>query len=336
MEIAKVNYKNKTYTVTCPGKLVYSSVKFVKGCRSDKRHEIVNQLNGCEELDLLPRETRENYLRRVYDLSEFEYYIIVVCLGDENKLPRCTYINPYTGEKCNHPREFRSLTPGKYQRTGRRAGIFFDGCSNHKNNAAAQNAQRENYKKGVTGLQKADRRSKKWREKLSRSAKKQMERGDSIFSPDDVRRPDLKNWKFYQSNPSIDSIKEIIKELDLDEYNLSIENCILIDKINYLRKGNPEDICYYYIADFEENDGIFKLGVTIDISKRINKEYHGFKYKNPDIIATGTRVEIAELEYKVKIKFRDYIILGNEGFDLKHRDEILNYIKELVASSKTM
>lgn len=335
MEVAEVIYKNKTYTVTCPGELVYSKTRSVRGTK-DKRPEILDQLDECKELDLLPVESRKRYLQRVYGLSELDYYIIVVCLGDENKLPRCTYVNPYTGEKCNNFRAFRSLTPKKFPRTGRRAGIFFDGCNNHRNKAAAQNAQRENYKRGVTGLQKADRRSKKWRNKLSISAKKQMREGNSIFSPDDVRRPDLKNWKFYQANPSIDSIKEIIGELGLDGYNLSIENCILIDKINYLRKGSPEDICYYYVTDFVDNSSLFKLGVTVDISKRINKEYHGFRYRSPSIIATGTRVEIAELEYKVKIKFKDHIILGNEGFDFNYKDEILNYVKELVASSKTM
>lgn len=51
---------------------------------------------------------------------------------------------------------------------------------------------------------------------------------------------------------------------------------------------------------------------------------------------TGSRLEIAELEYKVKIKFKDYIILGNEAFDSKHKEEILNFINELITSSKTI
>ena len=335
-EIKEVIYKGKTYNVTCPGKLIYSTINYLKFCQTDKRYEIVDQLDNCKELELLPGETHVKYLKRVYDLSELDYYTIVVCLGDESKLPKCTYINPYTGEKCNETREFRSLTPKKFQRTGKRAGIFYDGCKDHKNKAAAQNSQRENYKRGVTGLQKADRKSKIWRDKLSKAAKSQMARGDSIFSPDDVRREGLDSWKVYQSNPSIDVFKEIIEELSLDEFNLSIENCILIDKINYLRKGDPEDICYYYIAEFEDNDNIFKLGVTTNLDKRIIKGYHGFSYKNSNILMTGSRLEIAELEYKVKIKFKDYIILGNEAFDSKHKEEILNFINELITSSKTI
>jgi hypothetical protein len=336
MKTIEVIYKNRKFNVTQPGKLVYSTVTFVKGCRTDKRMEIVDQLNGCKELTEWRYRSREGYLKEYYDITERDYYIIVVCLGDENKLPRCTYTNPYTGEKCTQFKEFRSLTPMKFQRTGRRAGIFFDGCKDHKNNAAVQNAQRENYQRGVTGLQKADRRSKVWREKLRKSAKRQMERGDSIFSPDSVRRPDIKSCKECVANPSISSVKEVIADLGLVDHDLSVENCILIDKLNYLRKGSPDDTCYYYIAEFEGDSSYFKLGVTINLNKRINRDYHGFRYKNPTTLMTGTRIEIADLEYKVKMKFKEYIVLGNEGFDLKYKDEILEYINELITSSKTM
>lgn len=336
MKTEKVIYKGKEYIVYNPGEIIYSTKNYLRYCQTDKRFEIVDQLDECKELDLLPGETHVKYLQRIYGLTELEYYIIVVCLGKEENLPKCTYINPYTKEKCNNPRKFRSLTPKKFQRTGARAGIFYDGCTEHTNKAAVQNAQKENYKKGVTGLQKADRKSKVWRDKLSVHAKKQMAEGNSIFSPDNVRRSDIESWKSFQNFPSIDQFKEIVDELGLDEYNLNIENCILIDKLNYMRKGNPDDICSYYITDFENNDSLFKLGVTVDIDNRVKGNYHGLYYKNPTIIITSTRKEIAELEYQVKLKFKDYITFANEAFDVKYKDEILEFINEFIASSKTI
>lgn len=327
-----ISYKGKEYTVTNPGELIYSKTKFVRGCRTDKRFEILDQLNGCSEIKYDNKEcgSRVKYLNTKYGLTELDYYIIVVCRGDITKLPVCTYVNPYTGEKCNKPRKFRSLTPGLYQRTGNRKGIFHDGCEEHANSAAAQNSQKENYKKGVTGLQKADRKSKVWREKLSQHAKKQMEEGKSIFSPDEIRDKNIPSWKSTQANPSIDYYNNIANSLGLDEYNLSTENCILIDKLNYLRSGNPTDTCSYYITYFNENSNIFKLGVTKDLDKRVKTDYHGLSYKSPKILFTSDRTTIAEIEYQVKIKFKEFIILGNEAFNIEKEEEIIKYINELI------
>lgn len=58
--------------------------------------------------------SRIKYLQTKYGLTKLDYYIIVVCRGDESKLPRCTYVNPYTDEICNKPKKFRTLTPGLY------------------------------------------------------------------------------------------------------------------------------------------------------------------------------------------------------------------------------
>ncbi|MBP3732109.1 MAG: hypothetical protein J6I84_02565 [Bacilli bacterium] len=170
----------------------------------------------------------------------------------------------------------------------------------------------------------------KFGEKLSLHAKKQMEEGNSIFSPDDIRNENLPSWKNFQVFPSINHYKDIAISLGMDEYNLSIENCILIDKINYIRRGNPEDICIYYLTYFEETSDYFKPGVTIDLKERSNTDYHGYKYKTPEILFTSSRLIIAEIEYEVKLKFKDFIVLGNEAFDIKHKDEILEYIEERI------
>ena len=322
-DIVEVLYKGTIYKVTNPGQLVYSKIKFVKGCSSFKRYEIVDQLNGCSELNYGGK-GRVSYLKEKYGLTELEYYIIVVCLGDESKLPRCTYVNPYTGEKCNEPRKFYSLCPGIYKKTGNMRGIFHSGCKEHANNAAVQIAQRENYKKGVTGLQKADRKSLVWREKLSKSAKRQMETGNSIFSPDGIRNKGLNSYVNYIT-------KKNNKAYDGKYEDLSIDNCIFLDKLMYLKRGNPDDTCYYYITYFNENPNIFKLGVTVDLVHRTTTKYHGYSYKNYEILFTANRLTVAEFEYKVKMKFKNYITLGTESFSLEFKDEIFNYINKLIS-----
>ena len=330
-----INYKEKQYEVTNPGEIIYSTTHYLRGCRIDKRFEIVDQLNGCSEIKYNNSDcsSRVKYLNTKYGLSELDYYIIVVCRGDESKLPKCTYVNPYTGEVCNKFRKFRTLTPGLFTKTGKRMGIFHDGCEDHTVNAAVQIAQRENYELGVTGLQKADRKSKVWREK---HAKKQMAEGNSIFSPDDVRNENIPSWRDTQSNPSINYYSKIANSLGMDRYNLSVENCILIDKLNYIRKGNPNDTCIYYITFFVETNNYFKLGVTTDLDKRANsnRSYHGYSYKSSEILFVSDRLTIAEIEYKVKIKFKDFIVLGNEAFDINHKDEIIEYINELISYYK--
>lgn len=329
----EIEYKGKIYNVTNPGEIIYSTKTLVRGLRTDKRYEIVDQLDGCSEIKF-DRKTwqgsRVKYLQIRYGITELDYYIIVVCRGDESLLPKCSYVNPYTGESCNKPKKFRTLTPGKYQRTGKRKGIFHDGCSEHTRMAATQISQRENYIKGVTGLQKADRRSKEWRQKLSEHAKKQMENGESIFSPDEIRKSGIPSWKEFQY-PSMNYFREAAASLGLNNCELSLDKCILIDKVNFLSRGKPDDICVYYISSFEETEDIFKLGVTIDLEERIKKgEYHGYKYKTQEILFSSTRENIAEIEFNVKMKFKQYIILGNEGFESKYKDEILEYIKELI------
>lgn len=322
-----ITYKNKQYEVTNPGILMYSSTKLSRGKASCRYPEIVDQLDNCSEIPYHPG--RIGYLKEKYNLTELEYYIIVVCKGDESKLPRCSYVNPYTGEKCNEPKKFRTLVPGRFQRTKVRMGIFHEGCEKHANNAAAQKAQRENYKKGVTGLQKADRKSSVWREKLSKHAKKQMKEGRSIFSPGEVRDSEIPSAASFGTN-SIDVYKNIAKENNIPCDELTIENMILMDKLRYLEKGNSTDLCTYYITLLEGRDDVFKVGVTIDVNRRIKTDYHGFYYTNTIKLFTSTRENIADLEYKVKLKFKDYIILGNEGFDISVREEMLKFIKELI------
>ena len=84
--IKVVNYKGKSYNVTDPGKLIYSKTKFV-----DKEHKLPQILDQLDNLCEIKR-YRVKYLRNKYNITELDYYIIVVLEGDESKLPKCSYI----------------------------------------------------------------------------------------------------------------------------------------------------------------------------------------------------------------------------------------------------
>lgn len=154
-----------------------------------------------------------------------------------------------------------------------------------------------------------------------------MAEGNSIFSPDEIRKDTIKKPI---SAIKISGYNELFSEFNIDRNNCSIDELILIDKEMFLKKGNSEDICYYYIATLEGRDEIFKLGVTSSIESRNKKGYQGIKYKSLEVLYTSTRINIAEIEYNVKLKFKNYIIFGNEGFDNSIKDEIINYIKEII------
>lgn len=318
--IKEISYKGKTYHVTDPGKLIYSKTKLVS--RKYNLYQIVDQLDNLCEI----KKSRIKYLERKYGITELDYYIIVVLEGDETKLPKCGYVNPKTKEVCDKPKKFYSLVPTIPGR-----GIFYIGCKDHTINASAQVKQRICYKKHITGLQKADRRSRVWREKLRQHALKQIAEGNSIFSPDEIRRPDIKKPI---SSIKISGYNKLFSEMNIDRDNCCIEDLIKIDKEMFLRKGNPDDTCYYYISYLENNDKVFKLGVTSNIDSRIDRGYNNCRYIKLRVLYTATRTTIAELEELVKLEFKDYIILGNEGFDISIEDKAIKFIDSLILKFK--
>lgn len=317
MEQEIIEYKGKQYKVTNPGELIYETKLITKYGRTFNTYRLLDQLQELKPIG----NCSKIYLKKTYGLTELDYYIIVVLRGDIEKLPKCTYINPYTGEICNEPAKFKgSLIKYKDK-------LFCDGCNKHSINAAAQNSQREAYKKGITGLQKADRSSKVWKEKLRQHALKQMEEGNSIFSPDEIRKPGIPKPI---SSIKISGYNLIAEKLGIEPNTATIEELILIDRENYLRKGEPDDICIYYLAYLENEPKTIKLGVTTDLSARSKKGYHGKEYIKTEILFEGTRVQVSNIEYEVKMKFKDSINLGNEGFSLDIEKEIREFIKELI------
>ena len=330
-----VLYNGKTYKVTDPGKLVYNYDLDLSKDGSGK-YQILDQLNNNNRIS---RWSRRTYLKRKYGLTELDYYIIVVLKGDKNLLPICKYINPYTGVKCTEPCKFRSLVP-----TGKNQNIFYDGCIEHTENVAAQIKQRECYKKGITGLQKADRRSKIWRKRLSDHAKKQMQEGNSIFSPSHLRNPEIPSVDEYSLlNLSLpgnrDNYSDYIKRSKDYLENLGVSNpekldiLIVADYFRYLGGGDLKEECSYYMTSLKDNKEVIKFGVLRGTSPSKRTNYHGFKYENTEILYTNSRESIANLEMKVKLKFKEGLILGNEGFKYELKEKILEYIKNIISST---
>lgn len=317
----EVFYNGRTYIVTNPGEIIYDSVTSKRKIPKLRIVRILDQLNGLSEVGT----KRKKYLLEKYNLTELDYYIIVVLEGDSSKLPECSYIDPKIKEKCNNKKKFRSLIPTKQN-----SDFFYDGCSDHVANVAAQIKQREAYKKGITGLQKADRRSKIWRYRLREHALKQIKEGKSILSANYIEINGIKRSKHQMT---VSDYNETASQLNLTKEDLSIiENLILVDKYMFLNKGLSDDSCIYYLTEFRERKDVFKLGVTSNPDYRSRSKYHGLTYENFTIMFTSTREIIAEIEYKIKMKFKDYICLGNEGFSISIKDDIIKCIKEIIDS----
>ena len=81
----------------------------------------------------------------------------------------------------------------------------------------------------------------------------------------------------------------------------------------------------------EGNPEVIKLGVTSNPNRRgEGTEYHGYFYKNYKIIYEGTREQVSEIEYRTKIEFINDICLGNEGFTFSAKDNIIDFINNII------
>jgi hypothetical protein len=54
------------------------------------------------------------------------------------------------------------------------------------------------------------------------------------------------------------------------------------------------------------------------------------KYSSIDIITSNTRKFIADLEYKVKLKFKEFSSKGTETFPNEMKNDVLDYINKLI------
>ena len=307
-----VRYNNKEYFVKSPGVLL----------RNDKNY-LLDQLH--KDLPCMGR-YRTEYLLNNYNLSEFDYYLIVMCLGDINNIPLCEY------EGCNNHKKFNTLGITK------KVPILSKGCcEKHSKNLARKDDWIRYNKIGKNPLENVDWSSIWTTERRIQASNRELEKVKNGTHPwllknskefrekliEEGKNPIVNMWKSRDEiiSPSLD-IYDPKKMNDIDYVLFS-------EKESFKNRENKDDICQFYIAELDDNS--FKIGVTKDVENRIKKNrYHKMKYKNTKVLYESNRVEVAELEYKIKRKFIKKVKLGTESFSMNDYDEILEYINSLI------
>lgn len=305
MIIKNITYKDKEYTVYNPGEILFGRNKKI----------LLDQL--LDGVTPIPRKKLggiKPYLFDKYNLTQEEYHFIVVQLADVNNIPKCPI--------CSKPRKLISIVKGYDLTCGSNECIV-----SHK----------EITKRKPGG---AYERNHDLRSKISRNiCIEQIKNGTHNFqNPDGSWKSKEVQDNLVKQNKhhwlSCNGYSEIARERNLKWNELGINpfqsNFVTLkaDLKYFLSLGNPEDSCSFYESKPIGNDSVFKIGVTSDLSRRSN--FRGERcYSEITELYSGTRSEVAEIEYKVKLKFYGKAVKGTETFPVEMRDEILNYAKSL-------
>lgn len=246
MKIDKIEYNGTVYTIVNSGHIM-----LLDGVLYD-------QLD--ESLPIIPRKIVGYYIRKKYNLSQKDYYDLVVngCGGLKHVCPIC-------GKEVS----FRGLTKGFYDNT----------CS--KSHAQALTA------------------------KL----------GTHHF---------IKEFGSMSNSAKIITSKRVKEGThQFQDYRNRARN----HRSVFVNKGNSDDVCYFYITKLKGRDGVLKIGITSDIEYRNTmNQISGLEYIEYEILATGNRIEIADLEMNIKIDLHDYSIEGLEYFNVSEYNLIKSYV----------
>lgn len=311
-----VKYNNKEYYVMCSGELL----------RNEKNY-LLDQLK--EDTPCMGRYHVE-YIKKNYNLTDYEYYLIVVCNGNEDDIPRCEF------DGCNKPKKFNLLGITK------KVPILALGCcEEHSRSIKAKNQyqkQKELMDSGediMPNIYKCHDRiyTEEDRKKRSEQTLKQVREGRHPWTRenskdlrkrliDEGKNPIVNMWR------SRDSLKY---QPELNIYDSSkmkdIEYVLCSERDSYKYRGDINETCYFYITMLSDPDK-FKIGVTTNIYNRsVKTRYHGIKYINPIIMYSGTREIVSDLEYVVKKQFIKKVVLGTETYSIKDYNDILEFIK---------
>lgn len=309
-----VNYKGIDYHVTNPGEIMFNEKGY-----------LINQLDTS-----LPSFGRywSKKLTELYNLSELDYYIIVVLMGDETKIPRCQW------DDCNEPCEFVGLTYKKQKYND----FFKRGCcKSHTLKVRSRELLNNRYKSGwlpppsfeeYWTPERKDKVSKGVRRSVKEGThpwllKNSAEKRQKLIAEGKNKMVNMARLRSAARKGEFLDIFDPEKMKDI-EYVLYSER----ESFKYRLDGTPEDECYFYLAYLDGDR--FKIGVTKNCEKRFRQYYHGLQYKEPKILYTAKRFEIAEIEYKVKKQFLGKVVLGTETYSINDLEEIMEYINSLI------
>ena len=309
-----VNYNGIDYHVTNPGEIMF-----------DEKGYLINQLNP--NLPSFGRFWKEN-LKKSFNLSELDYYIIVMLQGDSTKIPKCQW------DDCNEPCEFVGLN----YKSEKYTDFFKKGCcTSHTLKIRSRILMNERYANGyIIPTSKDGFWTPERRKKVSEGVRRSVKEGTHpwLLKNSKEKRQKLiaegKNKMVNMARLRSKARKGEFLDIFDPEKMKDIEYVIYSEResFKYRIDGTPEDTCYFYIAYLEGDR--FKVGVTKNYEKRFRQYYHGLQYKEPKIIHTALRFEIAEIEYKVKKQFIKKVVLGTETYSMNDFEEIMEYINNLI------
>lgn len=343
MNIEIVKFNGKDYLVYNPGIILRDGKK------------VIDQLK--DGITVMPK-SLNIYIKKNYNLTPEEYYIIVALRGDNSIKGYCQY--PGCGKKLDFVKIIQGYRVGCCSSHGHylqcirnidegtnpiggelgkklrekliREGRFYG--SSKENSERMRKLNLEKSKNGTNpflskfGLQKS-----------------RIENGTHNFQKEENRKNTSDRLKqlakegkhAFQSKDLIKKNKNRIKNLtEIGEFHLQkLDNKIKANKNSFINRGNTKDKYHFYIAETES--GLLKIGCTDSINGRVRRSneryFNDDSYVTIDSLFTGSKVEVAEIEYQVKLEFSKFAIKGTEFFNMDMKYKILTKINELLSST---
>lgn len=231
---------------------------------------------------------KSRYLMKTYGLTIIQYYNLCM-YGSPLIYPVCRY--------CGRELQFRELNYG-----------YYPVCSSKKckslNRSEISYFNSEELKdlnrKRITEYNneiKWKNKSKDYRRStldnfISESLKSR--RNNRKLIKDESRRVKVKNEIYRLVNMLIGcDLYSIFRD-----WSLTPDKIIEFTRNSFLSRGEPDDLCSFYIATLR--NGNFKFGVSKNFELRSKLG----NYKNIKPIVTSTRIKVAYLEYNIKMDLK--------------------------------
>lgn len=322
-----INFKGKNYKVYDPGELLVSDDGF-----------LLDQLD--ESLEVMRYTKLGSHIRSKYGISAEDYYVIVVLHGDKSKLPNVCH-HP----ECNNRTGFRSLSSkgivyGEYCSRSCKQRDLIDNKGHifkDHNWASARTLKQVQEGKNPFQGQKGSELSRRVQlERIangthhlagpnsydlhSRITKGMIESGTHAFSGE-------KGSKL-QSQLQRKRVQEGTHQWLGDHNHLSLMKG---HRTFLLNKYSKSDQLVLYYSVFSSKPDIIKIGVTRDIEMRklfSSTEFSSEEYEECYELKVGSRDEIANLEYDIKVHFYDQRESGLEYFSKNLLSEIIEFINK--------